>query len=372
MKKYILNPPKREFAQQDLDFQKFFEILKHYLGKNVDEEFFNAIMPLNCEDYRLHHFKSRYYRENGQMEQAIAELKHSLKSLENVQPILSDKYDNPSVLIIDDVPKEITPETDVFFSAGETFSMAGLFEDSLKCYQKYHIAAKVKSHHYPILYSFRPYNEYSLSDLINREITLVHPSSFNDPFDTLAMHWKNQLELHCKERTHIAPYKKSFDYYRIRSFSEDTRKNKVYKNILMWSHYADNHKGFCIKYSFSESFVNNDDIALFFRPVVYKIASEKTNIDIDTIDSDLAYCTKHHSWRYEKEVRLIGYFPNSESFFSPLPMGDFCKIEAIYFGVKTPDNIITTIKQILKNENVKYYKMANTPTDIYNITAYAL
>ncbi len=372
MKKYILNPKKGKYTQQDIDFQKFLEILKQYLGKYPDEDFFNATMSLTCKDYRLHYLKSQYYKGHGQMEKAVAELHQTLESIEQIEPIVSDEFDNPSLLIIDNVPKNIIEETDVYFSAGETFAMAGLFDDSLKCYQKYHIAAKVKSHYYPNLYSFRPYNEYSLSDLINREITLVHPSSFNDPFDTLVMHWKEQLEHRCAEKTHVAPYKKSFDYYRIRSFSEDKGRNKAYKNILMWSHYADNHRGFCVKYSFAESFVNNEDMALFFRPVIYKNSSEKVNVDIDSIDSDLAYCTKNHSWKYENEIRLIGYLPNTNSFYSPIPMGRFCKIEAIYFGVSASKQNIETIKQILKDENVRYYKMASTPTNIYNITAQAL
>ena len=186
------------------------------------------------------------------------------------------------------------------------------------------------------------------------------------------MHWKDQLEHRCAEKTHVAPYKKSFDYYRIRSFSEDKGRNKAYKNILMWSHYADNHRGFCVKYSFAESFVNNEDMALFFRPVIYKNSSEKVNIDIDSINSDLAYCTKNHSWKYENEIRLIGYLPNTNSFYSPLPMGNLCKIEAVYFGVRASKQNIETIKQILKNENVRYYKMVSTPTNIYNITAQAL
>jgi hypothetical protein len=372
MKKYIINPPKKETTKQDYDFQKFLAILKQYLGKHVDNDFFDAIMSLECKDYRLHHLKSRYYRDHGQMELAINELRLALDAIEHIVPIMSDEYDNPSLLIIDNVPQNIIEETTVYFSAGETFAMAGLFDDSLKCYQKYHIAAKVKSHYYPNLYSFRPYNEYSLSDLINREITLVHPSTFNDPFDTLVMHWKDQLEHRCAEKTHVAPYKKSFDYYRIRSFSEDKGRNKAYKNILMWSHYADNHRGFCIKYSFAESFVNVEDISLFFRPVIYKNSSEKVNVDIDSINSDLAYCTKDHSWKYENEVRLIGYIPSADSFYSSIPMGSFCRIEAIYFGVRASEQNIATIKQILKNENVKYYKMSSTPTDIYNITSHSV
>ncbi len=59
MKRYTINPPKGEFTQKDIDFQKFLEILKQYLGKYPDEDFFNATMSLTCKDYRLHYLKSQ-------------------------------------------------------------------------------------------------------------------------------------------------------------------------------------------------------------------------------------------------------------------------------------------------------------------------
>lgn len=51
---------------------------------------------------------------------------------------------------------------------------------------------------------------------------------------------------------HFASLAKSYQYYRIRSFcaNTDTMKSDktIPQNILMWSHYANGHKGICVKY----------------------------------------------------------------------------------------------------------------------------
>ena len=36
--------------------------------------------------------------------------------------------------------------------------------------------------------------------------------------------------------------------YRITSFSNFKDEEELGRNTTMWSHYADNHKGFCVKY----------------------------------------------------------------------------------------------------------------------------
>ena len=40
------------------------------------------------------------------------------------------------------------------------------------------------------------------------------------------------------------------------------------ESILMWSHYADNHKGFCVEYDFKELGISNP-FARFIFPVIY-------------------------------------------------------------------------------------------------------
>ena len=68
---------------------------------------------------------------------------------------------------------------------------------------------------------------------------------------------KENLKKLCKEQKHIKPYSKSFDYFRIRSFC--INEDKTIGNVVMWSHYAGEHTGFCIKYKLSKHFMCQEE-----------------------------------------------------------------------------------------------------------------
>lgn len=84
-----------------------------------------------------------------------------------------------------------------------------------------------------------------------------------------------------------------------------------YKNRLMWSHYADSHKGFCIEYDFSE--VKGEGLLL---PVYYsnnrplfpaQIVSEGIDKCMPELYRQvmLGILTKDRVWEYENEWRII-------------------------------------------------------------------
>lgn len=356
------------------DFQKFISILEEYDGKVWIDDFLERVSSLNCADYRLHFFKSKYYRSKNNISGAVDEMFTSITLYEQVDMHMYGlmPYENAHTLVINGQMQNYDINVlgkDLYFCAGELFAEAGLMEESLNAYKCFHDKSRVGSHPESELYSFRPFNDYSLSDLMNKEITLVHPSEFNDPFDTLILHWTKRFEKHCIEKQHIKPYKSSFDYYRVRSFVKDVSNTKAYKNILMWSHYANGHKGYCVKYIFDEDFDSKSGLNMRFQPVVYTKRGEKIDIDDKKIDIELGYCTKQYLWEYENEVRLIAYMPEAQSHFSPIPLGDSCRIDAIYFGVKCNDNNIRTIKKILKDTDISFYRMDYNINDVYNLKA---
>jgi len=84
-------------------------------------------------------------------------------------------------------------------------------------------------------------------------------------------------------------------------------------SILMWSHYANSHKGFCI------GFGNNLDVKVSdVREVIYaEVRNTKflfdflTNSDptLENFEEALRreyFLTKYIDWKYEKEWRIVG------------------------------------------------------------------
>ena len=81
-------------------------------------------------------------------------------------------------------------------------------------------------------------------------------------------------------------------------FSEDV------DNILMWAHYADGHRGFCLEFD------TKDETFSKAHPVVYSNllpALNMADVFIRNSRNNLMaiYTTKAASWAYEKEWRLL-------------------------------------------------------------------
>ena len=192
----------------------------------------------------------------------------------------------------------------------------------------------------------------------------------NDPFDTLLLSWGDYHLRKKQGRKYMEPYAQSMEYFRIRSFSkipEDGNAAKILSNVLMWSHYADNHFGMCIEYHFSDGFTKTDDErVLRFRNVIYKANEEPVSLDKSAIDTDLSLLTKMNAWEKEDEARLISYIPGVEGQFVPIKLDSESYIKNIYFGIRCSNSDIATVRNILKGQNVHFYQMRPMPTDIFN------
>lgn len=142
---------------------------------------------------------------------------------------------------------------------------------------------------------------------------------------------------------------------RICSFTVDN------DNLLMWSHYADEHKGFCIEYDISD-FRTCLDFRNRLYPVIYTSELFKPqNYDFKKDEfwalELIASLFKAVEWSYEKEFRYIepGGIDND---FYKMP-----KPSAIYFGSRYDKNdgeSMKNVQDLIKTSDelgIKKYKM---------------
>lgn len=122
------------------------------------------------------------------------------------------------------------------------------------------------------------------------------------------------------------------------------------KSILLWSHYADAHRGFCVE--FSDEIMNA--IGLEFTPS--NVNYEDSLPDKDSLnsydkeslkDKERILYWKGKMWSYEKELRLCFSAPNK---FHQIPKG--C-IRRIYCGCKMSDTEIEVIQNLAKDLGVE-------------------
>lgn len=139
--------------------------------------------------------------------------------------------------------------------------------------------------------------------------------------------------------------------------------SEVHDSMLMWSHYAQNHTGYCIEYDFEES----DVYYKHLHPITYAkdryVISKK---DVQNGSKDLIYkttCRKSDVWAYEKEWRIV--IANisemmqqkadcrNEKYVLDLKSN----IKALYVGAKTSEGFKETIVKFGKENNIGVYEM---------------
>lgn len=378
------------------DFDIFSMAFNDYYTKQKDrslaeiqelfKDFYIKIKDLNCNDFRLYYYKARYLNGENQLYEAKDNVDCAVTLIGKINQY--GLIENSSVLFVPDGRGNYYPcyyqehinktISDVFYCAGEIYAKMDAMEESARYYrigQYYHtfFKSEFENANNVIVFSFRNYNEYSLSDLINNTITVCPSSKMNDPFDSIINLWgdTDNLEKICTDKKHIMPMCSAFNLYRIRSFCLGNRNTPI-KKVLMWSHYAGEHTGFCIKYKLSNHFIKQKENGNYEHMYLKKIeyTNEKISIATTSINTDVAFATKSKEWRYENEVRLIVYNPNKTEQFYGIELDDESEIEAIFFGYRCSEVAINTIKNIFINKNTKvpkFYKMILDENNVYNL-----
>lgn len=367
---------------------RFLELLTKYLRKEIDENLIaEYACDLDCDDYRQAYWKAWVLYSQGINQnnkefiiQANKEIKRSLilreqKDVSIKIMILAEIYEDGP--ISEGVLNEFIIKTPQILSlAGQIESAMGNYDVALEYYKKFQLYTGITTFEYPHqrLYLFRKCSEYAMKDLINNRLSIVKPKRLNDPVDCLIFPWRECLDMNCIEKTHIPFLAKSYDYYRIRSFvsgdnNVDYEKDTV-KNTLMWSHYADEHRGLCILYDFSENFINSKDgenPRNYFMKVNYIDEKENISVDKSEMSIEQGFATKSIDWNYENEVRLISYDYSSEEDFTYINLDNESKIKAIFFGLRCDKDTINTIKKLFADKPIEYYQMELDYNNIYNL-----
>lgn len=262
----------------------------------------------------------------------------------------------------------------------------------------------LKEHIPSKLYRFRPLyndfnekNDYELDNLKKNRIWLSAPSGFNDPFDSKPLFNENEFENLIKYNDKLAYLlnksgidniissindllEKEIENFRISCFTEND-----YTNTLMWSHYANSHKGFCLLYDYNQDiFKRNEFFWLCINPVIYSkqtfdIAKhlytmllsaythlnnieQKINFNNLLLYAIVLY--KNKIWEYEKEWRIVmeKRLHGVENIINaPTP-------KAIYIGINTHPTNIEKLKQIALELKIDAYQM-NRVNNSYQLIA---
>ena len=235
-------------------------------------------------------------------------------------------------------------------------------------------------------FSFRSISDFAWDDIKNNTICLAHPSTFNDPMDTILFKWNQYLVDNATDevdRKLRLLYKKVYDHIKVRCFvrTDPLPRNNPFGEIpimkaqniedvnpLMWAHYADDHKGFCIKYKLPASLVRNEDKTSLVWTRIGNVDYQPSMIfkERDNFNVFDALFDKHDIWAYENEVRLVQYDANDSGNYKTINIPED-SIQSIYLGLKCSDDNRRKMLLTLRNRNIQLYQMEVDTTDAYKL-----
>lgn len=229
-------------------------------------------------------------------------------------------------------------------------------------------------------YSFRGISKYSLDDIANETISAAHPRMFNDPLDTLLDWWIacNIKKAESDFNTHFAiMFKKANEHLKVRCLIGD-KENGQTKTIeqlpvLMWSHYADSHKGFCIRYVFPEDMFQGYEKDVKYLRFIHPVSYDFRPITLETVPGmKEGLFTKSREWSYENEMRFVNLdFSDGEKSRKEYPTLS-CKgaMREIYLGVRCSASDHRAVEKAIADKDVKLFKMRinkDNPTKLVKV-----
>lgn len=257
---------------------------------------------------------------------------------------------------------------------------------------------------YPtVVYKYRDWENPSHKTILTENtLFMASPNAFNDPFDCRIPMNLSLLDTPEKKKSYIdfllinhfnwltkngvdlerEMTRMDYDFtHRLDKLQEDNEKvlfdfldkyigvlplSGRWDSVLMWSHYANNHKGFCV--GFKEEPLRNSTLFSGGGPVYYDPndkfpeISPKYSGDETLKRMYTQTHTKAHDWTYEQEYRLIKFYhpnvPDDIGRRSIYP--DSCLAEII-IGLHMVDENRDQLIEIGKKRNVPVYQIRKIP-----------
>ena len=202
------------------------------------------------------------------------------------------------------------------------------------------------------------------------------PSNFNDPFDCALTIDQKKFDESAKhviqagvERgvisAHLLGMKRIYTesdqqlYSKVRELIKGvTRRLGICcfsegpRSILMWSHYANYHKGFCIEYSAMDDTMLSEEVSsVIYTKQLPSLSMSDFSPEKSVKTAELLWRTKATCWRYEKEWRALA----PEGGRSYLARGP---IKSIIFGERMLESDRQQVHQALIGQPKVMFKEA--------------
>jgi len=184
--------------------------------------------------------------------------------------------------------------------------------------------------------------EYVRNIIVDKDLYFSDPSTFNDPYDcNIGLHLRSNLQP-CG----------------VLCFS-----TSECDMILMFSHYADRHRGVCLHFEIDDYDMLDEISPLNGREVEYQETIPKFE---DAKSVHMTLLTKYKKWEYEKEYRVFKIVKSNDDRIMKYKLG---QLKGAIFGLHMKDDDSLLVRhwfELGKHENV-FFKQAKLSKDGFAI-----
>ncbi len=205
------------------------------------------------------------------------------------------------------------------------------------------------------VFKFRPVNKFTLDSLIKKQLYFSSPAELNDPHDCqvdieqsirtaiaeTTGDQQEKLNILLMQKDTLESLRSNLDSSGVCSFSNEQL------NPVMWSHYADGHRGIGLYYHIPEAFILGNEMGMQGVSYGDSLLSDWLKTCSIAFDVDFLFkiikrtlTSKGEDWAYEKELRFIRRATGGLDI-------DPAFLREIFFGLRTSERDKDLIQRIV-------------------------
>jgi Protein of unknown function (DUF2971) len=207
------------------------------------------------------------------------------------------------------------------------------------------------------LYRYRTASESTFAELADGLGWYSRYDCLNDPFEGSYVN-----------RTDEPVFDQLIESLRVLCFSHTN------ENLLLWAHYADNHRGICLEYGFTDDVHRGQCFPVNYsgiQPVLERVERYPASVPAAgslSIHKDReanVFLTKSQDWSYEQEYRLLSLTedPGARGERRPIP----ADLTAVYFGLRTSPQVISVVERLLDHRPSVVFRQASLSPGEYRL-----
>ena len=139
--------------------------------------------------------------------------------------------------------------------------------------------------------------------------------------------------------------------------------SRRHDNLLLWAHYAENHRGICLEYEFTDEVYRSECFDVKYsscQPILDRVETYPAGVTVHKDREAKVFLTKSKDWSYEEEYRLLRLAedPNTPGERRSIP----ATLTAVNFGLRASSQIISIVDKLLQNRpNIEFQRASLAP-----------